>query len=92
MGKLGVDVHLHLAERPPDAGGFPSIGARGCFESHLACLRAARDAEVEVAVMAEDDVVVGAAFARHVPAIERWLRDQDWSVLYLGYLEEQSPT
>lgn len=92
MRRLGVDVHVHLADRPPDAGGFESIGMRGCFESHLACLRTARDDGAEVAVVAEDDLMVAAAFARHAPAVERWLRDQDWSVLYLGYLEEQSPT
>src|SRR5271170_7150269 len=30
------------AVRPPEAGGFPSIGSRGCFMSHLECLKSAR--------------------------------------------------
>ena len=91
-GELGVDLHLHLAERPSGADGFVSSAMRGCFESHLACLRQAREDDAEVAAFLEDDVVVGKAFSRYMPGIEAWLRDRPWSLLYVGYLEDQSPT
>ncbi len=91
LARHGIDVHVHLAERPTDADGFASIGFRGCFESQLACLRRAREDGARVAVVAEDDVMLMSAFDRNALSIDDWLSDRDWSVLYLGYLEEQSP-
>jgi hypothetical protein len=48
-------VQLFEAVRPADAGSFPSIGARGCFLSHLGALRAARADQVERLLILEDD-------------------------------------
>lgn len=91
LARHGIQPELHIAERPTDAGGFPEIGYRGCFESQLACLHRAREDGARVAVIAEDDVMLMSAFDRNALAIDDWLSDRDWSVLYLGYLEEQSP-
>ena len=43
---LGLDdrIALHEACRPDDRGDFPSLGARGCFLSHLTVLDQAWDA------------------------------------------------
>jgi glycosyl transferase, family 25 len=43
LKKAGIPLVPNKAEifsaiRPDNAGEFPSIGARGCFESHLAIL------------------------------------------------------
>ena len=91
LGRHGIVPTVHVSQRPSDAGGFESVGVRGCFESHLECLRTARAEGARVAVVAEDDVMVMSAFDRVAPAIDGWLRDRDWLMLYLGYLEDQSP-
>jgi glycosyl transferase, family 25 len=56
-----TNIEFFEAHRPAAAGGFPSIGARGCFESHLAILRSARDANARDVLILEDDL----DFARH---------------------------
>jgi hypothetical protein len=43
------------AVRPPEAGDFPSIGARGCFLSHLTCLQSACERRHERVLILEDD-------------------------------------
>jgi len=43
------------AVRPSEAGEFPSIGARGCFLSHLTCLKAAMDQGHHRILIIEDD-------------------------------------
>ncbi|MCX6521194.1 MAG: hypothetical protein NTZ21_11065 [Actinobacteria bacterium] len=80
-----------MSERPPDAGGFASMGFRGCFESHLRALRTARDEGADVAVLVEDDAVVVSRFLEMLPEIQRELDGVEWSVLLLGYLGDQSP-
>jgi glycosyl transferase, family 25 len=56
IGGLAPNISFYEAHRPEDAGGFPSLGARGCFESHLAVLRSARDAGARNLLILEDDV------------------------------------
>jgi hypothetical protein len=56
LGGFPPNVGFHEAHRPINAGGFPSIGARGCFESHLGVLRSARDAKVQSLLILEDDL------------------------------------
>lgn len=80
-----------VAERPVDPAGFASIGFRGCFESHLRALRAARDEGIDVAVLVEDDVVVASRFLELLPEIQQELEGRAWSILLLGYLGDQSP-
>ena len=48
------NVTLFKAIRPDDAGEFESIGARGCFMSHLEILRDARD--LRSVLILEDDL------------------------------------
>lgn len=49
-------VVLFPAVRPSDAGGFPSVGARGCFMSHLGVLKDAREQEkINNILILEDD-------------------------------------
>jgi glycosyl transferase, family 25 len=56
IGGLAPNIDFHDAHRPTEAGGFPNIGARGCFESHLGILRSARDANVQSLLLLEDDL------------------------------------
>jgi glycosyl transferase family 25 len=56
IGGMAPNISFYDAQRPKSDGGFPSMGARGCFESHLAVLRSARDAGVRSLLILEDDV------------------------------------
>ena len=49
-------VHLFSAVRPSAAGGFTSVGARGCFVSHLGVLREAAPGHVGRLLILEDDL------------------------------------
>ncbi|MEX1060616.1 MAG: glycosyltransferase family 25 protein, partial [Methyloceanibacter sp.] len=44
LSRIGWQAEFFAAIRPDIAADFPSIGARGCFLSHLAVLKNARDA------------------------------------------------
>jgi GR25 family glycosyltransferase involved in LPS biosynthesis len=91
LKRLPFDVTMRVARRPDDAGGFPSPGARGCFESHLANLRQARDERVEVAVLVEDDAVFIRGVGGLLEQLVRELAGRHWSVLLLGYEGAKSP-
>jgi GR25 family glycosyltransferase involved in LPS biosynthesis len=91
FARLGLDVDLLVADPPLAAAGFASAGVRGCFLSHLACLRNARDSGARIAVVAEDDVVISSRFIDLSRVIDEELSGLSWSMLYLGYLPEQSP-
>ena len=83
---LGVEpVRLFRAIRPAEARPFPSIGARGCFMSHLGMLReAARDGLGSVLIL-EDDVDFAPDAEARLPALLEALRRHDWSIFYGGY-------
>jgi glycosyl transferase, family 25 len=80
------------AVRPSDRGVFPSIGARGCFLSHLQVLRSARDAKLSRILILEDDVDFEPDFpSRFAQAMDQ-LERQPWCVFYGTYrLEEPLP-
>jgi GR25 family glycosyltransferase involved in LPS biosynthesis len=91
LRRLPCDATMRVSRRPEDAGGFSSPGARGCFESHLANLRQAREEQVEVAVLVEDDAVFVRDIGTIMERLVRELAGRPWSVLLLGYEGAQSP-
>lgn len=83
---LGYDhpkVRLFQAVRPDDAGGFPSIGARGCFLSHLGIYAETGDS----VLICEDDLDFVPDFLARVPGVTEALAKQDWDFFYGGYGE-----
>lgn len=86
LGGMPANAAFHDAHRPSDAGPFPSIGARGCFESHLAVLRSARDAGASSLLLLEDDL----DFSRDAPgqlrAILPELFNQRWDIFHGAHL------
>ncbi len=90
LGNIGLsfdspNVELFPAVRPDGAGEFPSIGARGCFMSHLGVLRKARLAGYRRVLILEDDLDFVPDFnARIVETLHR-LNQQSWSFFYGGY-------
>ena len=86
---IGLDygqpqVHLFSAVKPDDAAGFPSIGARGCFLSHLGVLRAAVSAGHQRLLVLEDDCNFTADFVDRAPAVMAEVATSDWSFFYAG--------
>ena len=71
------------AVRPDEAGGFPTIGARGCYLSHLGVLRAA--AGLRNVLILEDDLDFVSGFA--LPALE-----PGWGMFYGGARHALVPT
>lgn len=73
------------AVRPATAGQWPSIGARGCFQSHLTILERARaDGLANVLVM-EDDLEIDPRLASHEAPLVAELERTDWGLVYFGH-------
>jgi glycosyl transferase family 25 len=91
LSRIGWHADFFSAIRPESPANFPSIGARGCFLSHLAVLKRARNRGVQQLVILEDDVNFVPDFA------ERWnfststLEKQEWSIFYPGHLLDGLP-
>jgi len=67
------------------AGEFPSIGARGCYHSHLNALRLAEARGARSVLIVEDD----ADFVGEIAETLDELRGRNWSVFYGGHLERR---
>lgn len=91
LERAALPFDVLVSQRPDHAGGFASVGFRGCFESHLRAMRAARDEGAHVAVLVEDDAVLVSRFVELLPEIQRELEGMEWSILLLGHLGGQSP-
>ena len=90
LGRIGLSasdskVEIFAAGAPDDPGPFPSIGARGCFLSHLGVLKSARDAGVDRLMILEDDATFTRNFVRNHLQVLAELDDLEWGVAYLGY-------
>jgi len=83
MSRIGWQPSFFFAEKPTEVGRFPSIGARGCFESHLTVLR--RHITADRLILLEDDVNFIKNFRDHWAKVEAELDQVDWSICYLGH-------
>lgn len=82
VGASAPNVSFFDAHRPDSAGEFPSVGARGCFESHLSILRDAKDRGSQTLLVLEDDLdFTRDGRARIAPVLEE-LAGQEWSFFY----------
>ena len=90
LGRIGLSlehpgVRLFAAIRPEDKGGFPDIGSRGCFMSHLGVMTEALADGVGAVIVCEDDLDFardfGARIATLLPALERL----PWDIVYAGF-------
>lgn len=81
-------VVIFPAIKPIDLQGFPSLGARGCFLSHLAILREAKDQGYERVLILEDDLVFSKILLQQQDSIVAKLNSSKWDLVYLGHLIE----
>jgi len=83
---LGPDgVRLFAAKRPADAGGFPNVGTRGCFESHLECLRVAQAEGRRSVLIMEDDIGLTSSLPRLAALIMSQLNARQWDIVHFGH-------
>ncbi len=73
------------AIRPEDAGAFPSIGAHGCFRSHLGVITAAERDGVQRLLILEDDLQLQDAACHAQELLAQGLRGNDWCFAYPGH-------
>jgi glycosyl transferase family 25 len=81
LAKIGWQAEFYPAFQPDDAEGFPSIGARGCYLSHLAVLRLGLHRQSHVLIM-EDDLNFVEGFSGKWPSIFGSLQQRTWSLFY----------
>lgn len=72
------------AVKPADRGEFESIGARGCFLSHLAILQQNAERPPERLLIMEDDVSFSEDFMARLSEIVEQLQRDRWDVFYGG--------
>ena len=73
------------AKRPADAGPFESIGARGCFLSHLECLESACDRNLSSILILEDDAHFPRSKHMQLGTTLVNLQQLAWDVWYGGH-------
>ncbi|KAF0676492.1 glycosyltransferase family 25 protein [Profundibacterium mesophilum] len=78
------NVAFFDAVRCEEKGGWPTIGARGCFLSHLGVLQEARDAGARSVLIIEDDANFGPALLTATPESLRALGAEPWDIFYGG--------
>jgi glycosyl transferase, family 25 len=82
---LAPKVRFFPATKPDAPGGFPSVGARGCFLSHLGVLDDAVERGFRRILILEDDLDFVADFNRRSPPVLGALAEREWAVFYGGY-------
>jgi hypothetical protein len=89
LNEFAEVVRFYGAIRPVSAGEFPSVGARGCFESHLHVLRQACSDGVKSVLLVEDDF----DFRRDSSAVSviEPLTETDWDIFYGAHLLPERP-
>lgn len=94
LGRPGVDASPSLlasrvefvqAIRPTEADSFRSIGAKGCFLSHLSVLKAAATSALDSVLVLEDDAEFGNDTLLAVASLEAALSHHEWGVVQLGH-------
>lgn len=86
LGGMPANAAFYDAHRPGDAGPFPSIGARGCFESHLALLRNARDAGAGSLMILEDDLDFARDSRQRLARLIPELFGRQWDMFHGAHL------
>lgn len=81
-------VEIFPAVKPTEPGGFPSIGARGCFMSHLEILRKARDAGMRRILIIEDDLMFNNSLKKYQQAVAQHMATDGYDIAYLGHMVE----
>jgi glycosyl transferase, family 25 len=85
--RFARQVEFFQASRPATTEGFPTLGCRGCFQSHLRLLRWFADSELDSLLVLEDDIRF---FDVRSPVLDT-LRETPWDIAYFGRCDMKSP-
>ncbi|MBC7601782.1 MAG: glycosyltransferase family 25 protein [Ramlibacter sp.] len=85
LAMSAANVCLYEAVRPIGAGAFPSVGAHGCFMSHLGVLRNAAVAGFKRILILEDDLNFAVDFMARMPLVLAQADAAGWSIFYGGH-------
>jgi glycosyl transferase, family 25 len=80
-------IQFFQAIRPKDPGSFLSIGMRGCFLSHLAVLKLAREQNLSNVLIMEDDLLIPRSFKQKQHEIVSLLQQTEWNFVCFGHQE-----
>jgi glycosyl transferase, family 25 len=86
IGGLAPNIAFYDAQRPSAAGGFPSVGARGCFDSHLNVLRGAARARAKSLLLLEDDFDFSREGLASASAVLGKLWNTEWDIFYGAHI------
>ena len=75
-------INLFKAIRPQDAGEFESIGARGCFLSHLNVLKHAKSKAYDRILIIEDDLNFSHDFSNKIDKTIEELSQNNWQIFF----------
>jgi hypothetical protein len=87
LRSVGWRASFSQSQKPSDAAGFPSAGARGCFVSHLAMLTKGLEHAGSHVLIMEDDLKFSACFSDRWQRCIEALKVQDWDMLYAGHYQ-----
>ncbi len=73
------------AIKPDEPKGFPNIGTRGCFLSHLAIIESAIIENLENVLVIEDDIYFSRKINEHMKNALDDLNNLDWDIAYFGH-------
>ncbi len=90
LGFESPNLRLFEAIKPDDPAGFPTVGARGCFMSHVAVLRDAGRRGASSVLILEDDLNFCENFGTRFSAIARRLEASDWGMFYGSYFLDKA--
>ncbi len=87
-------ISFYKAFEAKSADGFPSIGAHGCFKSHLGVLKEALKKNVASVLVIEDDLAFTQRLIKHQKIVEKEIAslENKWDILYLGHPVQQKRT
>jgi glycosyl transferase, family 25 len=92
LSRIGISpssekIKVFSAVKPSEQGEFPSIGARGCFLSHLSLLKEARDQNLKNVLIMEDDLSFSKALIVNQNLIAQELENLEWDFVYFGHTQ-----
>jgi hypothetical protein len=97
LQKLGITFSPGKLERfpgirPTELNGFPSLGAHGCFLSHLQILKQAREAGLANVLVMEDDLLIHRKFKEVEASLIDYLGQTEWDMVYFGDASDRPVT
>lgn len=91
LRKIGLSLQdgtasIQVARRFSEPAGFETIGARGCFDSHLQAMKTAVAQGARNLLIFEDDCDFAKNITSQWPAVLHHLENRAWSLFYGGHL------